>query len=184
MPGNSFLQFTGGSAIIEGESLQVGHEGSKGWIEINDWSWDIEAETNFLKGTGAAVGKPTSGVLSFSHTYDNSSPVLMQYILKGTHFKKMVIHMLKQTGDENGRPQVYFQFNAKDVFVTKVASKGGEDGAVTQDVEVVFKAAIMGYKPQNNQGALGAAQSFAWNIAAMNQSTDGLGDITLDWPKI
>jgi type VI secretion system secreted protein Hcp len=183
MPGNSFLQFVGGSKPIEGESLQDGHEGTAGWIEISDWSWDIEAETNFLKGTGASVGKPTAGVLSFSHTYDKSSPVLMQYILKGTHFSKMTIDMLKQTGNESGKPEVYFQLNAKDVFVTKVSSKGGEDGAVTQDVEVVFKAIIIGYKMQNNQGALQAPTQFAWNIATMNQSTDGLGDITLKFPK-
>jgi type VI secretion system secreted protein Hcp len=180
MPGNAFLQFTtGGGTPVLGESLQDGHEGGKGWIEISDWSWDIEAETNFLKGTGASIGKPTAGVLSFTHTYDKSSPVLMQFILKGTHFTKMVIEMLKQTGDSAGKPQVYFQLNAKDVFVTKVSSKGGEDGAVTQDVEVVFKAVTIGYKMQNNQGKLQAPTQFAWNIATMEAAADSSIPVTL-----
>jgi type VI secretion system secreted protein Hcp len=48
--------------------------GKDGWIEIGDWTLDVEAEASHLKGTGAAVGKPTSGVLSFSHFYDKSSP--------------------------------------------------------------------------------------------------------------
>ena len=178
MPGNTFVQFVAnGSTIIAGESLQDGHDGAKGWNEISDWSWDIEAETNFLKGTGASIGKPTAGVLSFTHTYDKSSPVLMQYILKGAHFSKMIIHMLKQTGNEKGMPELYFQLNAKDVFITKVSSKGGEDGAVTQDIEVVFKSVTMGYRAQGNDGKLSQKdRTFKWNIAVMDQAT-GLDDI-------
>ncbi|MGS0755278.1 Hcp family type VI secretion system effector [Roseateles sp. GG27B] len=179
MPGNTFIQFKAASVVIPGESLQIGHTGDKGWNEISDWSWDIEAETNFLKGTGAAVGKPTSGVLSFTHTYDKSSPVLMQYILKGTHFTTMKIHMLKQTGKSDGLPEIYFQLNAKDVFITKVASKGGEDGSVSQDVELVFKEVTVGYKMQANDGKLGTEKPFNWNVASMNQTTDSL--IALDW---
>ena len=58
-----------------------------GWIEISDWSWDIEADTSFLKGAGASVGKPTPGTLCFSHYYDLASPVIMQKIVQGTHFE-------------------------------------------------------------------------------------------------
>jgi type VI protein secretion system component Hcp len=42
MPGNAFIKFDGG-APMKGESQQVGHEGDKGWIEMGDWSWDVEA---------------------------------------------------------------------------------------------------------------------------------------------
>ena len=67
MPGNSFIKF---SDIAKGESFQEGHHGDQGWIEIGDWSWDIEAETSFLKGGGSSVGKPTPGNLSISHFFD------------------------------------------------------------------------------------------------------------------
>jgi type VI secretion system secreted protein Hcp len=177
MPGNAFIQFRkedGGQA--PGESQQIGHLGSGGWIEIGDWSWDVEAEASHLKGTGAAVGKPSAGVLSFSHYYDKSSPVLMQFIVKGTHFKYARIDMLKQTGKE--QPELFLQFGFKNVFITKVASKGGEDGAVTQDVEFVCKEVALAYKRQNNKGTLEAAKFFNWNIAEMTDSTDG-GLLTL-----
>lgn len=170
MPGNAFIRFEkydGG--IAPGESLQLGHLGTGGWIEIGDWSWDVEAEASHLKGTGAAVGKPSPGVLSFSHYYDKSSPVLMQFIVKGTHFKSLTLDMLKQTGNE--QPELYFQLMAKDVFITKVSSKGGEDGAVNQDVELVFKQMAIGYKRQDNSGKLDAALFFRWNIAEMTQDT-------------
>ena len=175
MPGNAFIQFsTYDGKFAPGESLQTGHEGKDGWIEIGDWSWDVESESSFLKGTGAAVGKPTPGVMSFSHYYDKSSPTIMQYIVKGTHFKFATLDMLKQTGKD--QPEMFFQLIAKDVFITKVASKGGEDGAVSQDIEMVFKQVAMGYKQQNNKGVLEAAKFFRWNIAEMTQATP---DITM-----
>jgi len=170
MPGNAFLKFTTQDGkFTPAESLQTGHEGAQGWIEIGDWSWDVEAETSFLKGTGAAVGKPSPGVLSFSHYYDKSSPTIMQYIVKGMHFKFATLDMLKQTGTD--QPQLFFQLMAKDVFITKVSSKGGEDGQVTQDIEFVFKQVALAYKQQMNDGTLGPATPFNWNIAEMTNAT-------------
>ena len=172
MPGNAFIKFTkSGQSSVIGESQQDGHAGSDGWTEIGDWSWDVEAETSFLKGTGASVGKPVPGTLSFSHYYDTSSPVLMTNILKGTHFDTITIDMLKQTGDENGKPQIFFRLMAQNVFVSKVSSKGGEDGAVNQDVEMVFKAISMGYKMQKQSGELfDTLYQFGWDVAGMTNT--------------
>ncbi|UXH78516.1 Hcp family type VI secretion system effector [Roseateles amylovorans] len=173
MPGNAFIKFEktdGGTAA--GESQQPGHLGSAGWIEIADWSWEASADASHLKGTGSAVGKPSAGALSFSHYYDKSSPLLMQFIVRGTHFKTATIDMLKQTGAD--QPTLFFQISFKDVFITKVSNKGGEDGSVSQDVEFVFKQMALGYKRQNNDGSLAAAQFFRWNIAEMTQDTPEL----------
>lgn len=173
MPGNIFLMLTPSSGKAVGESLQKGHEGSDGWIEIGDWSWDVESDTSFTKGTGSAVGKATPGTFSFSHYYDKSSPVIMTNIVQGTTFKTMQVDMLKQTGASN-TPVLFFQIMAKDVFITKVSSKGGEDGAVTQDVELVFKEVAFGYKMQKNDGTLDSKViDFKWNIAKQNFTVDG-----------
>ena len=110
-------------------------------------------------------------MLSFSHYYDKSSPVLMQFIVKGTHFKYARIDMLKQTGKD--QPELFLQLGFKNVFITKVSSKGGDDGAVSQDVEFNFKEVGLGYKRQDNKGVLKAPQFFKWNIAEMTDETDG-----------
>lgn len=175
MPGNAFIKFTktdGGQA--PGESQQIGHLGSGGWIEIGDWSWEVEAEASHLKGTGAAVGKPQPGVLNFKHYYDKSSPVLMQFIVKGTHFASATIDMLKQTGKD--QPDLFFQLVAKDVFITKVTNSGTEEGEVSQEVDLVFKAISIGYKRQKNDGTLDKTLFFRWNIAEMTNAVakDGL----------
>jgi type VI protein secretion system component Hcp len=54
----------------------------------------------------------------------------------------------------------------KDVFTTKVSTKGGEDGGVSQDVEMVSKSIAINYKPQDNKGKLGGDMPFEWDIAA------------------
>lgn len=166
MPGNSFLLF-GKADVPEGESLQDARKGTDGWIEISDWSWDIEAEHSNLKGSGAAVGKPNPGTFSFSHPFDTASNAIMTKIVQGKHFPKVCLDMLKQTGGD--KPEQFFQIVMTDVYITKVSTKGGEDGAVTQDVEMVFKEVAVGYKAQTNKGPLETSMSeFEWNIAQMN----------------
>lgn len=161
MPGNSFIKFTG---VPTGESLQENFKGSDGWIEIGDWNWDIEAESSFLKGGGAAVGKATPGVFGFSHFFDKSSPQIMRNIVKGVHFDKVEVVMCKQTG-KHDLPQEYFRIEMKQAFSTKVSTKGGEDGAVNQDVEMVCKDIYVKYKAQANDGTLSDAGEFQWDIA-------------------
>lgn len=165
MPGNAFIKF---AEVKTGESTHESHNGKDGWIEISDWSWDIESETSFLKGSGAAVGKPTPGSLSFSHYYDLSSPHIMSKIVQGTSFSVVHIVMLKQTGDPTGKGEVYFGMTMNDCFMTKVSSKGGEDGAVTQDIEMVFKSVAVGYKKQKDNSKLAETPSdFIWDIGKM-----------------
>ena len=175
MPGNAFIWFDG---VKPGESTHETHNGEKGWIEISDWSWDIEADTSFLKGAGASVGKPQPGTLSFSHYYDKASPVIMKKIVQGKHFSKVYIVMLKQTGAEDGQGDPYFGITMDEAFITKVSSKGAEDGSVTQDIEMVFKVVVVGYKPQKLKGGeLDSEVPFAWDIGKME--TEGPPNVNL-----
>ena len=92
----------------------------------------------------------------------------MTKIVAGTSFKQVTIDMLKQVGDETGKPKAYFQVQMADVFITKVSTKGGEDGSVNQDVEMVFKGVSIGYKAQQNDGTLeNKAIPFDWNVSTM-----------------
>lgn len=169
MAGNSFINF-GKADVPQGESLQKGHHGDQGWIEISDWSWDVEADHSVTKGTGAAVGKPTPGTLSISHYFDTSSPAIFAKIVAGKHFPEITIEMLKATGNVDG-PQTYFQVKVTDAFVTKVGTKGAEDGSLEQDVEFVFKEVYIGYKPQKNDGLLDTALGFEWSVKDMKTAT-------------
>lgn len=168
MPGNAFIRF---SDVDKGESLQKGHHGDQGWIEIGDWSFDIEAEQSATKGTGAAVGKAVPGNLSISHYFDTSSTTILQKISTGQHFKWIEIRMLKSTGKSTG-PEVYWGCTVTEAYVTKVSTKGGEDGSMNQDVEFVFKQIYVGYKPQKNDGTLDTSIPFDWSVKGNELKTD------------
>jgi len=175
MPGNAFIKFEG---VKEGESTHATNKGKDGWIEISDWSFDIEADTSYLKGAGASVGKPQPGNLSFSHYYDKASPVIMTKIVQGKHFPKVWIVMLKQVGAVDGQGEPYFGVTMDEAFITKVSSKGAEDGTVTQDVEMVFKIVAFGYAPQKETGGvLDAPVYFGWDIGKMQ--TEGVKNAEL-----
>ena len=168
MPGNTFINF--GSDVPVGESMQKSHPGTSGWIEIGDWSWDIEAEHSVTRGTGAAVGKATPGTLSISHYFDISSATILSKMVAGKHFPVITIEMLKQTGDDS--PKVYFQCKVSEAFVTKVSSKAGEDGQMNQDVEFVFKEIAVNYKAQKNTGGLECSIPFEWSVKTNSLTTE------------
>ncbi|MDP9901044.1 type VI secretion system tube protein Hcp [Variovorax ginsengisoli] len=168
MSGNSFILF-GAADVPEGESPQSVRSGAKGWIEISDWSWNIEADHSNLSGTGAAVGKPKPGALTITHSWDTSSAAILTKIVQGKSFAKVYVDMLKMTGGD--KAEQFFQIAMASVFITKVSTRGSEDGRVMQDVDMVFKEVSVGYKAQNNDGTLVSAElSFPWSIATMQTS--------------
>jgi len=170
MPGNAFIQFnTYDGTFPQGESEEIGHLGSAGWIEIADWDWEVTSESSAGKGTGSSVGKPVTEGFNFTHFYDKSSSVLMSMIVMGKNFETVTIDMLKQTG--TGKPQLFFQITARDVLITKVSTKGGEDGGVSQDVSFTFKQVALGYKKQNDDSKLAAAKFARWHLSEQTQET-------------
>ena len=146
----------------EGESSQKGKEK---WVEIQNWSWDVEAESSWTKGGGASVGKPNPGRMNFGHRFDTSSIVILGYICTGKAFPKVELQMMKTAG--RGTPETYFTMTMEGVFITKASNVGTEDGIVLQQVEMVFKTVKIDYKAQDNRtGAFAAIKTFNWDIPA------------------
>lgn len=156
---NAFMSFFDRA---NGESTQKGKER---WVELQGWSWEIEAESSWTKGGGASVGKPSPGRISWQHIFDASSVVLMGYICNGKSFPKVELQMLKSTG--SGTPETYFTMLMEGAYITKVATATTEEGSITQLVEMVFKTVEIEYKAQDAKTArLVAATTFNWDIPA------------------
>jgi type VI secretion system Hcp family effector len=156
-----------------GEARQ-GKYGREGWIEIQGWEWEIQAETSWTKGGGASVGKPNPGAMSFEHYYDRASPVILAYICTGKSFDEVKLEMCKTTG--SGEPEAFFVVTMTDAFLTKVNCSADNEGNVVQKCEIVFKQISIDYKPQGmpaapgmkvaSPGKLGAPINYKWNIPA------------------
>jgi type VI secretion system Hcp family effector len=156
---NAFVSFFDKA---DGESIQKGKEK---WVEIQNWDWEVSAESSWTKGGGASVGKPNPGKINFEHRFDTSSNVILGYICTGKAFPKFELQMLKTTG--KGTPETYFTMTMEGAFITKVSNAGTPDGIVVQKVEMVFKTVKIEYKPQDNKtGSFGPARIYNWDIPA------------------
>src|SRR5512132_1025226 len=100
----------------EGESKQAPYD-KPPWIEIQAWDWEVEAETSWTKGGGAAVGKPSPGKMNWEHTFD-----------------KIELQMCKSTGDKERKP--FWTAVMTEAFITKVNQSATEEGNVLQKVEM------------------------------------------------
>jgi type VI secretion system Hcp family effector len=159
---NAFMQI--GDA--EGESKQAPYD-KPAWIELTAWDWEVEAETSWTKGGGAAVGKPSPGKMNWEHVWDRSSNILLSYICTGKSFPTIRLEMCKATGDAQRKP--FFVVDMTEAFITKVNQSATEEGNVVQKVEMVFKTITIEYFQQGvdtkfNPGGLQQAGKFDWNI--------------------
>jgi type VI secretion system Hcp family effector len=163
MAGNAFIKFEG----ADGESMQKDFEKQ---IEISDFTWEITNDTSFTKGGGASVGKANPGTASFSQAFNKASPVMMMKIVSGKHFPTVVMSLCKNTGAETHPQEVYYQMTMESVYITKVGFSAGEDGVMTQSIDIVFKKVKVGYKMQTNTGSLDKEIPFTWDIPTMTVS--------------
>lgn len=118
MAANAFISFFDKA---DGESIQKGKEK---WVEIQGWTWEIEAVSSWTKGGGANVGKPNPGKMTFQHYFDTSSTVIMGYICTGKAFPKVQLEMMKTTG--KGSPETYFTMTMEGAYITKVSNSGAQ----------------------------------------------------------
>ena len=163
---NAFMQISN----AKGESRQgdndLGNGNYKDWIEIQNWEWDVEAESSWTKGGGASVGKANPGKMSWEHYWDRSSATLLLYICTGAAFDSIKLEMAKTTGSQ--KPQAFFTVVMKEAFITKVTQSATEEGNVTQKIEMVFKDITIEYFQQGRNekmpGMLSQASRFHWDI--------------------
>jgi type VI protein secretion system component Hcp len=145
-----------GKATVEGKPVA-------GWIELQGWDWEVEADTSWTRGGGASVGKPNPGKMTWEHYFDSSSTTILTFIWSGRSFDEIELAMFKGTGTGQ---EWFFRMEMKDSFITKVTNNATEDGNVIQKVEMVFKEVVFHYKPQNDVGKLATALTCSWDIPA------------------
>jgi type VI secretion system Hcp family effector len=152
----------------EGECKQKPYDLPKPWIEIQAWDWEVEAETSWTKGGGAAVGKPSPGKMNWEHVFDRSSNTILAYICTGKSFPEIRLEMCKSTGTKDRKP--FFTVVMTEAFITKVNQSATEEGNVLQKVEMVFKTIEIQYSQQgvdtSNPGSLKNVGTFTWDIPA------------------
>jgi type VI secretion system secreted protein Hcp len=141
---------------VKGESKDAEH---KGEIDVLSWSWGISNSADVRSGGGAGAGKANFSDLSFMHSLDKASPVLMKACTMGDHFAEGTL-VARKTGKGQ---QEYLIVKMKEVFVTSVQPSGSSEHPM-ESVSLVFGHVDLEYKPQKEDGSLDAGVHFVYDI--------------------
>ena len=151
--------------FIEGLNGGVTVKGFEGAFKVTGHSFDVNAETSFLNGTGASVGKPTPGELVLDlENMSGGEASLIGTIVKGTHYG--AARLVGATNTGAAQPEVVYDLRLKDVFLTSL-----QDSAEGDQLSLVFKEVSLTTKPQLNDGSLGSETTVHWNVSMMTQDT-------------
>ncbi len=143
---------------IKGESLDDKH---KDEIEILTWSWGVTNAAPKVAGGGGAAGKASFHDLSFTHSIDKASPVLMQGCATGRHLKEATITHRKAGKGQ----QEYLVVKMNDVIITGV-THGDSEGTHVETVTLAFAKVDLEYRPQKADGSLDAGIHFKYDLKA------------------
>jgi type VI secretion system secreted protein Hcp len=145
---------------IKGESLDDKH---KGEIEVLSYSWGVSNSANIGGGAGGGgAGKATFQDLSFTHTTDKASPLLLKACATGQHIKEATITRRKAGKGQ----QEYLIIKMNDVIVTSVALSDASGGGSAEHVSITFAKVDLEYKPQKADGSLDTGIHFKYDLKA------------------
>jgi len=147
---------------IKGESPDDKH---KGEIEVLSYSWGVgNSASPGGAGGGGGAGKATFQDLSFTHSIDKASPVLLKACATGEHIKEATITHRKAGKGQ----QEYLIIKMNDVIVTSVALSDTTD-ASSEHVSITFAKVDLEYKPRKADGSLDAGIHFKYDLKAQKE---------------
>jgi type VI secretion system secreted protein Hcp len=137
---------------IQGESTRKGFEKQ---IELDSFHFDVENPTTIGSATGGAgAGKVKFNTFTITKKTESSTPQLYQKCCMGAHFEKVILTLLKASGDK-GSALPFLTFDFRTAFVTKVDWSGGKGNDETPVETITFVYGSLGvtYTPQSATGA-------------------------------
>jgi type VI secretion system secreted protein Hcp len=137
-----FLKLDG----IKGESVDLGH---KDEIEILSFSWGVNQQGSHGGGGGGGAGKVSMSDISFSHTYDKASPVLMSSCCSGKHIPQATLSVRKA-----GSTQDYLKYKLSDLLISSYQLQGNSGEAPTENVSINFSKVEITYYAQDGRGTV------------------------------
>ena len=145
--GDMFLKIESASqGAIKGEAQDENH---KDEIDVNDWSWGMQAKTT-LSGGGASP-KATLNELNIVKQVDSASTGLMSAMRNNDLIKKAVLTVRKA----GGTPHEYFKISIEKGRITALdvdTSNFSANGDLSERLSLAFQKISVEYVPQGPDG--------------------------------
>jgi type VI secretion system secreted protein Hcp len=143
---------------IKGESTDAQH---KDEIQVLAWNWGMSQSGTTHQGSGGGAGKVSFQDLSFSHSVDKASPILMLACASGQHQPEATL-TVRKTG---ARPFEYLKIIMSDVIVASVTTGGSaSEGRLSETVSLNFAKVKVTDTPQKPDGSADTPITFDWDI--------------------
>ena len=131
---------------IKGEAQDENH---KDEIDVNDWSWGMQAKTA-LSGGGTSP-KATLNELNIVKQVDSASTGLMSAMRNNELIKKAVLTVRKAGGD----PHEYFKISIEKGRITSLdvdTTNFVSSGYLSERLSLAFQKISVEYVPQGREG--------------------------------
>lgn len=154
---DAFLDIDG----VEGESAIKGFEKK---IQILDYSWGASQSATGHMGTGSGSGKANVQDIQFSKLLDKTTPILLQNLLQGKHYKKIILTLRKVTG---ATQMPFVIFTMEDAMMTSYSTGAGmnSDDQVREHLSINFARIRMEYTLQDSKGAAIGKTTASWDVS-------------------
>jgi type VI secretion system secreted protein Hcp len=129
---------------ITGESSADGHVGE---IEVQSWTWGMDANTPYVDGTSG--GQASMHSLDVVKSVDRSSPTLLQYLDTHKLVPKAKLTVRKAAGSSG--PLEYVVMDMTNVRIVTVRH-GSNESELTEHVSLSFETISFTYTPQGSSG--------------------------------
>lgn len=148
-----FMLVTG----LPGDATAKGHEK---WIRVSSLDWKTTANTSFLTGAGAAVGKPVPDALQLGLPSGTWSQHFLRLISQGKHLPSVIIDGVAS----DGRP--LYRMTLAEFFVTQYRLSSLPATPLPQDeIKGVFKRVKIEYYAVGADGRV-TTTFVEWDINA------------------
>ena len=158
MAADMFLKLDG----IKGESQDDKHKEA---IEVLAYSWGVTQTGSAAHGSGHGSGKAHFQDMQITKRTDTASPSLFKACATGQHIKEGTLVARKAGGDK----QEYLTIKFTDLLVSSFQSgHAGTEGDETphETISLNFAKVEQDYKPQKQDGTLGAAIKAGYDLKA------------------
>ena len=157
MASDSYLQIDG----VKGDSTDSGH---RDWIEIHSFSHTITqpASATAASAGGGTYARTKHGDFEVVKEIDLASPKLFELCSSGKHIKKIVIDLMRASGDA---PVKYMSIELDNAVISMVSVEGNPGGAPMERVAFNYNQIKWTYTQQKSDGSKGGNVTGGWSLA-------------------
>lgn len=144
--------------LVPGVAGDATAKGREGWIRVSSLQWEVEADTNYTSGSGAAIGKPRPGNLRLTLPTGTWSQHFARMITQGKALPKVTIDAIAS----DGRP--LYRATVDGMLVTQFGIASLPATPLPQDtLDFVYQILKIEYYATAADGKL-ITTYFEWNV--------------------